>query len=145
MIETQKPELMRLEVNYRGIFLKTVAYHISGDIVYIAHKEGKTVFSNGRYSNDPQRNGISCANFGYFSKELSEEDLEAEASAAMDITEADSVVVLDDTLVKSIKPWEGYGIRPINEKIVKDGVMLIVSKRKPADLVAEMEKKSFSL
>jgi pyruvate ferredoxin oxidoreductase delta subunit len=143
MMQTQKPHLIRLEVNYRGIFQKTLAYHISGDIVYAAHKDGKTAFSNGRYSDDPQRNGIPCANFAYFSKDLSEEDLEAEASASMDITEAEVVVVLDDTMVKGLEPWGGYGIRPINEKVVKDGVIIVVSNRKPSDLVAEMEKKKF--
>ncbi len=135
--------LIRLELNYRGIFQKTLGYRISGDIVYSSHREGKTAFSNGRYSDDPQRNGVPCANFAYFSEVLSEEDLEAEASAAMDIQAAEVVVVLDDTLAKGLEPWGGYGIRPINEKVVENGVILFVSRRDPQDLVSQMSKKDF--
>lgn len=142
MMQSQK-DLIRLEVNYRGIFQKTLGKRISTDVVYIAHEEGKTAFSNGRYSDDPQRNGIPCANFAYFSSHLSEEDLEAEASAAMDIREAEVVVVVDDTMAKGVEPWGRYGIRPVNDKVVKDGVILFVSKRKPEELVKELAKKPF--
>lgn len=136
-------DLIRLEVNYRGIFQKTLGKRIANDIVYIAHSEGKTAFSNGRYSDDPQRNGVPCANFAYFSTSLSEEDLEAEASAAMDIREAEVVVVVDDTMAKGVEPWGRYGIRPINEKVVQGGVILFVSRRKPQELVKELEKKPY--
>jgi pyruvate ferredoxin oxidoreductase delta subunit len=137
-------DLIRLEVNYRGIFQKTLAKHISTDVVYVAHSEGKTAFSNGRYSDDPQRNGVPCANFAYISKSLSEEDLEAEASAAMDIKEAELVIVLDDTMVKGLEPWGHYGIRPINEKVISGGTILFVSSRTPAELSKLFERKSFS-
>jgi pyruvate ferredoxin oxidoreductase delta subunit len=138
-----KSDLIRMEVNYRGIFQKTLGKHISTDIVYIAHEEGKTAFSNGRYSDDPQRNGVPCANFAYFSRSLSEEDLEAEASAAMDIKQAELVVVLDDTMAKGLEPWGHYGIRPVNEKVVEDGTILFVSNRKASELVSLFERKPF--
>lgn len=136
-------DIIRMEVNYRGIFQKTLGKHISTDIVYIAHSEEKTAFSNGRYSDDPQRNGVPCANFAYFSKSLSEEDLEAEASAAMDIKEAELVIVLDDTMSKGLEPWGHYGIRPINEKVVEDGIILFVSNRIPRELMKWFERKPF--
>ena len=102
--------------------------------MYAAHSEGKTAFSNGRYSDDPQRNGIPCANFAFVSKSLGEEELEAIASAKMDVDEADLVLVLDDTLAKGLEPWGHYGIRPINQKVVEGSTILFVSRRKPEEL-----------
>ncbi len=136
--------VLRLEVNYRGIFQKSLAYRITNDLVYAAHSEGKTAFSNGRYSDDPQRNGVPCANFAFFSDELSEDDLEAVASASMDIDRANVVVVLDDTMVKGLEPWGHYGIRPINEKVVAGGTLLVISKREPEELIRHLERKQFN-
>ncbi len=135
--------IKRFEVNYRGIFQKTLAYRITKDLVYVAHSQGKTAFSNGRYSDDPQRNGVPCANFAFFSDDLSEEELEALASAKMDIERADIVTVIDDTMVKGVEPWGHYGIRPINEKVIPGGTLLVISRRKPQDLIQFLEKKSF--
>lgn len=135
--------IKRLEVNYRGIFQKTLAYRITKDLVYIAHSQGKTAFSNGRYSDDPQRNGVPCANFAFFSDGLSEEELEALASAKMDIDRADIVSVLDDTMVKGLEPWGHYGIRPINEKVISQGTLLVISRRTPEELIQFLEKKPF--
>lgn len=136
-------DIHRVEINYRGIFQKKLGYNISHDIVYAAHAEGKTAFSNGRYSDDPQRNGIPCANFAIVSRTLGEEELEAIASAKMDVDEADLVLVLDDTMSKGLEPWGHYGIRPINQKVVEGGTILFVSRRKPSDLKKLMERKHF--
>jgi len=133
----------RVEINYRGIFQKQLGYRISHDIVYVTHSEGKTSFSNGRYSDDPQRNGIPCANFAFVSKTHDEEELEAIASAKMDVDEANLVIVLDDTMAKGLEPWGHYGIRPINQKVVEGGTILFVSRRKPEELVRYLEKKPF--
>jgi pyruvate ferredoxin oxidoreductase delta subunit len=140
----EQESIQRFEVNYRGIFQKTLAYRITKDLVYIAHSQGRTAFSNGRYSDDPQRNGVPCANFAFFSDEHSEEELEAIASAKMDIDRADVVSVLDDTMVKGLEPWGHYGIRPINEKVVPNGILLVISRRTPEDLVKFLDKKPFS-
>lgn len=142
--DVAEESIRRFEVNYRGIFQKTLGYRITKDLVYIAHSEGKTAFSNGRYSDDPQRNGVPCANFAFFSDGLSEEELEALASAKMDIDRADIVSVLDDTMVKGLEPWGHYGIRPINEKVVPGGTLLVISRRGPEDLIQFLDKKSFS-
>lgn len=139
----EQTPIRRFEVNYRGIFQKTLAYRITKDLVYVAHSDGKTAFSNGRYSDDPQRNGVPCANFAFFADDMSEEELEAIASAKMDIDRADIVSVLDDTMVKGLEPWGHYGIRPINEKVVPDGTLLVISRRPPEDLVKFLEKKPF--
>ncbi len=143
-VDVDEEPIKRFEVNYRGIFQKTLAYRITKDLVYIAHSDGKTAFSNGRYSDDPQRNGVPCANFAFFSDGLSEEELEAIASAKMDIDRADIVAVLDDTMVKGLEPWGHYGIRPINEKVVPGGTLLVISRRPPEDLVQFLEKKPFT-
>jgi pyruvate ferredoxin oxidoreductase delta subunit len=140
----EQETIQRFEVNYRGIFQKTLAYRITKDLVYIAHSLGKTAFSNGRYSDDPQRNGVPCANFAFFSEDLSEEELEAIASAKMDIDRADIVSVLDDTMCKGLEPWGHYGIRPINEKVIPNGILLVVSRRTSDDLVRFLQKKPFS-
>jgi pyruvate ferredoxin oxidoreductase delta subunit len=137
-------DIHRVEINYRGIFQKTLGYRLAHDIVYAAHAEGRTAFSNGRYSDDPQRNGIPCANFVFVSGSLSEEALEAVASAKMDVDEAELVVVLDDTLVKGVEPWGHYGIRPINQKVVAGSTLLILSLRKADELLPHLERKPFS-
>ncbi len=137
-------DVYRVEINYRGIFQKRLGYNISHGIVYAAHSEGKTAFSNGRYSDDPQRNGIPCANFAIVSGSLGEEELEAIASAKMDVDEADVVLVLDDTMAKGLEPWGHYGIRPINQKVVEGGTILFVSRRKPAELAKLMERRPFT-
>lgn len=143
-IAALESDVKRLEVNYRGIFQKSLANRITKDLVYVAHSEGKTAFSNGRYSDDPQRNGVPCANFAHISNTLSEEELEAVASARMDIDKANVIVVLDDTMVKGLEPWGHYGIRPINEKVIPGAVLLVISRRKPEELVVNLEKKTFS-
>ena len=52
--------IKRVEVQYRGIFQKTLGKYIGSDIVQIASRMGKVAFSNGRYSDAPERNGIPC-------------------------------------------------------------------------------------
>lgn len=133
-----------LEINYRGILQKNLAKRIAADLVYIAHLEGQTAFSNNRYSDDPERDGVPAARYAYFGRNISEEDLEAVASYKMDIDQANVVVVLDDTMAKGVEPWAFYGIRPINEKVVEGGTVLFVSRREPKELVKELEKKPFS-
>lgn len=142
-LETLEVGVKRLEVNYRGIFQKSLANRITKDLVYVAHSQGKTAFSNGRYSDDPQRNGVPCANFAHISDTMSEEELEAVASARMDIDKANVIVVLDDTMLKGLEPWGHYGIRPINEKAIPGSVLLVVSRRKPEELLGNLEKKPF--
>ncbi|MBI3976971.1 MAG: 4Fe-4S binding protein [Chloroflexi bacterium] len=127
--------IKRVEINYRGIFQKTLAKRLGGDIVIIATRMDQVGFSNGRYSDSPERNGIPCKYFAFVSPDLSEEELEAECGAKLDIDEADVSIVLDDTLVKGVEPWAWYGIRPINEKVSEDSHLLVVSRRDPQDLL----------
>src|SRR5438477_10557800 len=124
--------IKRVEINYRGIFQKTLAKRIGGDIVIIASRMGKVGFSNGRYSDSPERNGIPCKYFAFVSPDLQEEELEAECGAKLDIDEADVSVVLDDTMVKGVEPWGWHGVRAINEKIIEKGCLLVVG-RHPHD------------
>ena len=95
----------------------------------IASRMGQKAFSNGRYSDSPERNGIPCKYFAFVSPDLAEEELEAECGAKLEIDEANISVVLDDTMCKGVEPWGWHGVRPINERVVKDGCLLVVSKK----------------
>lgn len=136
--------IKRIEVNYRGVFQKTLARKICMDIVLIATRTGKVAFSNGRYSDAPERNGMPCKYFAFVSPDLSEEELEAECGAKLDIDEADIIIVLDDTMIKGVEPWAWHGVRSINEKVCKDGCLLVVSRKTDEDLLKFIEKKSFN-
>lgn len=142
---TQKmPSVKRIEINYRGIFQKQLAKKIANYIVYVAHSEGKVAFSNGRYSDSPERNGVPCKFFTFVSTDLTEGQLEAVCGSKMDIDAADVSVVLDDTMLKGVEPWAWHGIRPINEKVGLGGTMIVVTRKKRDELVRFLEKKPFS-
>ena len=127
--------IKRLDINYRGIFQKTLGKYIGSDIVMIASRMGKTAFSNGRYSDSPERNGIPCKYFAFVSPDLSEEELEAECGAKLDIDQVDVSVVVDDTMVKGVEPWGWHGVRSINEKVGEKGCLLVVTRREHDDLL----------
>jgi len=134
----------RIEINYRGIFQKQLAKKIANYIVYAAHGEGKVAFSNGRYSDSPERNGVPCKYFAFVSSDLNEGQLEAVCGSKMDIDSADVSVILDDTMVKGVEPWAWHGVRPINEKIGPGGKMIVVTRKDRRDLVRFIERKPFS-
>ncbi|HEY3115374.1 MAG TPA: (4Fe-4S)-binding protein, partial [Chloroflexota bacterium] len=137
--------IKRVEINYRGIFQKNLAKKIGGDIVIIASHMGKVGFSNGRYSDSPERNGIPCKYFAFVSPDLAEEELEAECGGKLDIDAADISVVLDDAMVKGVEPWGWHGVRAINEKVVEAGAcQLVVSHKDHDSLLRFVPKKSFS-
>jgi pyruvate ferredoxin oxidoreductase delta subunit len=135
--------IKRVEINYRGIFQKNLAKRIGGDIVLIAARMGKVAFSNGRYSDSPERNGIPCKYFAFVSPDLAEEELEAECGAKLDIDEANVSVVLDDTMVKGVEPWGWHGVRPINEKLNEGGCMVVITHHEQPELLKFVEKKDF--
>src|SRR5262245_60000709 len=135
--------IKRVEVNYRGIFQKNLGKYIGSDIVMIATRMGKVAFSNGRYSDSPERNGIPCKYFAFVSPDLAEEELEAECGAKLDIDEADVAVVLDDTMVKGVEPWGWHGVRAINEKVREKGCLLVVTRHDPAQLLQFVGKKPY--
>ncbi len=134
--------IKRVEVNYRGIFQKNLGKYIGSDIVMIATSMGKVAFSNGRYSDSPERNGIPCKYFAFVSPDLAEEELEAECGAKLDIDEADVSVVLDDTMVKGVEPWGWHGVRSINEKVREKGCLLVVTRHPSGHLLQFIGKKA---
>ncbi len=136
--------IKRVEVNYRGIFQKNLGKKIGSDIVMIASRMGQKAFSNGRYSDSPERNGIPCKYFAFVSPDLAEEELEAECGAKLEIDEANISVVLDDTMCKGVEPWGWHGIRPINERVVKDGCLLVFSRKSHDELLKFIGKKPYS-
>jgi pyruvate ferredoxin oxidoreductase delta subunit len=135
--------IKRVEINYRGIFQKTLAKKIGSDIVLIASQMGRVGFSNGRYSDSPERNGIPCKYFAFVSPDLPEEELEAECGAKLDIDEADVSVVLDDTMVKGVEPWGWHGVRPINEKVIEGGTLVVISRKQPQELLKFVARKPY--
>jgi pyruvate ferredoxin oxidoreductase delta subunit len=136
--------IKRVEVNYRGIFQKTLGKKIGSDIAIIASHAGGVGFSNGRYSDAPERNGIPCKYFAYVSSDLSEEELEAECGANLDIAQCDLSVVLDDTMVKGVEPWGWHGVRPINEKVSEGGILLVVTRKSHDELLQFIGKKPYN-
>jgi pyruvate ferredoxin oxidoreductase delta subunit len=135
--------IKRVEINYRGIFQKTLAKRIGSDIIIIASRMGRIGFSNGRYSDSPERNGIPCKYFAFVSHDLGEEELEAECGAKLDIDQCDISVVLDDTMCKGVEPWGWHGIRPINEKVQAGGTLLVVSKKDHTELLKFVGNKPY--
>jgi pyruvate ferredoxin oxidoreductase delta subunit len=133
--------IRRVEINYRGVFQKRLAKKIGGDVVRIASQMGKVGFSNGRYSDAPERSGIPSKYFAFVSSDLSEEELEAECGAELDIDQADVSIVLDDTLVKGVEPWAWSGIRPINENLRDGGTLVVVTRRTHEDLLKHIPGK----
>jgi pyruvate ferredoxin oxidoreductase delta subunit len=136
--------IKRVEINYRGIFQKTLGKKIGSDIAIIATHMGGVGFSNGRYSDAPERNGIPCKYFAYVSPDLSEEELEAECGANLDIDRCDFSVVVDDAMVKGVEPWGWHGIRPINEKVSEGGYLLVVSRKSHDELLQFIGKKPYN-
>jgi len=134
--------IKRVEINYRGIFQKNLGKKIGSDIVIIASGMGRIGFSNGRYSDSPERNGIPCKYFAFVSHDLSEEELEAECGAKLDIDQCDISVVLDDTMIKGVEPWGWHGVRPINEKVQPGGTLLVVTKKSQDELLQFIAKKN---
>jgi pyruvate ferredoxin oxidoreductase delta subunit len=136
--------IKRVEIQYRGIFQKNLARKLGGDIVLIATRMGRVGFSNGRYSDSPERNGIPSKYFAFVSPDLPEEELEAECGAKLDIDQADVSIVLDDTMVKGVEPWGWAGIRPINERVQEGGAMVVVSRRDQASLMRFIAQKPYN-
>jgi len=136
--------IKRVEINYRGIFQKNLGKKIGSDIVIIASRMGRIGFSNGRYSDSPERNGIPCKYFAFVSHDLPEEELEAECGAKLDIDQCDISVVLDDTMVKGVEPWGWHGVRPINEKVQPGGTLLVITKKSHDELLQFIAKKPYS-
>lgn len=132
-----------VEFQYRGVFQKNLARYFCSAIVMIASKMGKIAFSNGRYSDAPERNGIPAKYFAFVTPDLTDEELEAECGAGMDIAGVDVSVVADDTMVKGVEPWGWHGIRPINEKVINKGCMVVVSRRSRDELLKFVAKKPF--
>src|SRR5207247_306472 len=137
------PLIKRVEINYRGIFQKNLGKKIGSDIVIIASWMGRIGFSNGRYSDSPERNGIPCKYFAFVSHDLSEEELEAECGAKLDIDLADISVVLDDTMTKGVEPWGWHGLRPINEKVQEGGTLLVATRKNHEELLQFIGRKPY--
>jgi len=136
--------IKRVEINYRGVFQKTLGRKIGGDLVLIARRLDKVGFSNGRYSDAPERNGLPSKYFTFISSTMTEAELEAECGGKLDIDAADVTVVLDDTLLAGVEPWAWHGIRPVNEKTQAGGALIVVSRHAPDDLIPRLERKPYT-
>lgn len=130
--------LFAIEVIYRGIFQKTLAKHITRDIVIAAHKEGKPGISFGRYGDSPERNGIPAKAFAIVATD--DETLE-EGMAKYEPKEVDITICVDDTLCKGVESWAWYGLQPVNRLTKPNGVLIVTSKQNPEDLIPMCHRK----
>src|SRR5438094_7887973 len=126
-----------IEVVYRGIFQKTLAQRICRSIVLAARKRGHTGTAFARYGDSPERNGVPAKQFAV----VAINDLELEASMAKyEPAVVDVSIAVDDTLVKGVEPWGGYGRQPIGKPVKKDGFLLVTSDNSPADVLAQTDE-----
>src|SRR5438128_12518721 len=91
----------------------------------------------------PYANGIPCNDYTIVIHDHEEEELQDEARAKLEIDTADVSVVLDDTMCKGVEPWGWHGIRPINEKLIQGGALVVISKRDHSDLLRFIGAKPF--
>jgi pyruvate ferredoxin oxidoreductase delta subunit len=136
--------IKRVEINYRGVFQKTLARRIGGDLVLIARRLDKVGFSNGRYSDSPERNGLPSKYFAFLSADLSEQELEAECGGKLDIDTADVSIVLDDSILRGVEPWAWHGVRPANEKVGDGASLIVVTHRTSPELAGLLETRPFA-
>ena len=47
-------------------------------------------------------------------------------------------------MCKGVEPWGWHGVRPINERVIKGGWLLVVSNKKPEELLKWIGKKPSS-
>ena len=65
-------------------------------------------------------------------------DDESELQASLSIYEpsvVDSCIVLDDTLCRGIESWAWHGVEPVNARLKKNGVLLVVSTKSGDELL----------
>jgi len=129
-----------VDVTYRGIFQKNLASLMTKEIVKAARREQKFGGTVQRYGDSPERNGIPAKQYAIVT------DTETELHIEMTKYEPDNVrviCVMDDTLVKGVESWAWYGVQPININLNPGGTLLVISRRRPQELLQVIPQKPF--
>ena len=119
--------IKRVEVNYRGIFQKNLGKKIGSDIVMIASRMGRRLSPTGATATRRSATGSRASTSLSFRRTCRRRSWRPNAAPSWTSTRPTSRVVLDETMCKGVEPWGWHGVRPINEKVVKDGCLLVVS------------------
>ncbi|AHC51392.1 (4Fe-4S)-binding protein [Sulfolobus acidocaldarius SUSAZ] len=141
-MRVQSGEPVYVEITYRGIFQKRLAKYIAEGIVYTAREMGKPALSFGRYGDSPERNGVPAKYYVGIGNGISEEDLIG-YSTRVEPDLVDSIIVVDDTLLKGVESWAWQGVQPINLKLKENGTMIVTSNRRLDELAKMVPKKNF--
>jgi len=138
-----KDEVKYVEIVYRGIFQKRLAKYIAEGIVYTAREIGRPALSFGRYGDSPERNGVPAKYYVGIGNGVNEEDLIG-YSTRVEPDLVDTIIVLDDTLLKGVESWAWQGVQPINLKLKSNGTMLVTSTKRINELLKMIPKKDFN-
>lgn len=133
-MSVQAPSIYTIEIIYRGIHQRHLARNLSRGIVYAARIAGNAALSYQRYGDDPERDGVPAKYFVVVAKSANEEILDAEA-ARVEPDYVDVSIVLDDTILKGVESWAWQGIQPVHLKLKPGGLLVVVSKRSPDELI----------
>ena len=96
--------IKRVEVNYRVSFRRTWEKDRQRHR-HDRQPHDRTAFSNSRYSDAPERNGIPCTLPSFPGSRRRRAG--SECGAKLEIDDANISVVLDDTMCKGVEPWDG--------------------------------------
>ncbi|MFQ5711675.1 MAG: 4Fe-4S dicluster-binding protein [Candidatus Geothermarchaeales archaeon] len=132
--------MISVVVNARGVLQTTLASRICDFLAYAARWEGKSAISSMRYGDSPERVGIPAEY--YFVSAPSREAME-EYVAKYEPGPFDVIVVLDDTLIKGSEPWGHVGVKPINEGLKRNGVLLVVTEREIDELIGFLPRRKY--
>ncbi len=133
-------DVISVVVNARGVLQTTLASRICDFLAYSARWEGRSAVSSMRYGDSPERIGIPAEY--YFVSAASREAME-EHVARYEPGPFDVIVVLDDTMVKGGEPWGHVGVKPVNEDLKPDGVLLVVTERELEKLIVFLPSKNY--
>ncbi len=133
-MSVQAPSIYTMEIIYRGVHQRHLARNLSRGIVYAARMAGNVALSYQRYGDDPERDGMPAKYFVVIAKGASEDVLDAEA-ARVEPDYVDISIVLDDSLLKGVESWAWQGIQPVHLKLRPGGLLIVVSKRSPDELI----------
>jgi hypothetical protein len=136
-----KDEVKYVEIVYRGIFQKRLAKYIAEGIVYTAREIGRPALSFGRYGDSPERNGVPAKYYVGIGNGVNEEDLIG-YSTRVEPDLVDTIIVLDDTLLKGVESWAWQGVQPINLKLKSNGTMLVTSTKRINELLEMIPKRT---
>ncbi len=129
-----------IEIVGRGVTQTANASAAANLIAHAATLAGKGAMSYTRYGDAPDRVGIPLKAFALVADSF--EELE-ERIMTWEPESVDVVMVLDAPLIKGTESWGHQGLRPVMEKLVDGGVIIVNTDRAPEDLIKYLPGTSF--